>query len=149
MVDVFSPAKRSRIMASVKSTGNRGTEAKLADLLRRRGINGWRRKATVFGKPDFIFRRERLAVFVDGCFWHSCPLHASRPKTNTAFWMKKFTANRKRDRLVNKELRALGWTILRIWEHELRQPESVVRRINHSLRKKPQARLPAKLRPGA
>jgi DNA mismatch endonuclease, patch repair protein len=61
----------------------------------------------------------RLAVFVDGCFWHGDPLHATAPKTNAAFWRKKIAANRTRDRLVTRTLRALGWRVLRIWEHEL------------------------------
>jgi len=79
------------------------------------------------GKPDFVFPDQRLAVFVDGCFWHGCPLHGTNPATNREFWSEKITRNRQRDREVNRALRALGWRILRIWEHELtlkRQPEA-------------------------
>ena len=70
-------------------------------------------------KPDFVFPKLRLAVFVDGCFWHACPLHATKPRNNAALWRKKLAANRARDRKVNRALRAAGWRVLRIWEHEL------------------------------
>jgi DNA G:T-mismatch repair endonuclease len=70
-------------------------------------------------RPDFVFPKLRIAVFVDGCFWHGCPLHATRPKQNAQFWREKIAANRARDRLVTRRLRARGWRVLRIWEHEL------------------------------
>jgi G:T-mismatch repair DNA endonuclease (very short patch repair protein) len=69
--------------------------------------------------PDFVFRAHRLAVFVDGCFWHGCPLHATQPKQNAQFWREKIARNRARDRLVTRTLRAMGWRVLRIWQHEL------------------------------
>ena len=71
-------------------------------------------------RPDFVFRQARLAVFVDGCFWHCCPKHATQPKNNRAFWRHKFSANKKRDALVTRTLRSAGWRVLRIWEHTLR-----------------------------
>jgi DNA mismatch endonuclease (patch repair protein) len=70
-------------------------------------------------KPDFVFRERRLAVFVDGCFWHGCPRHFNKPRNNAAFWRRKIAANQARDRLVNRTLRRMGWRVLRIWEHEL------------------------------
>jgi DNA mismatch endonuclease (patch repair protein) len=70
-------------------------------------------------RPDFVFLKLRLAVFVDGCFWHACPRHATTPRNNAAFWRKKLSANKARDRKVNRALRAAGWRVLRIWEHEL------------------------------
>ena len=70
-------------------------------------------------KVDFVFRRERLALFVDGYFWHGCPRHATKPKNNRAFWHRKLFANKTRDRLVNQTLRRASWRVLRIWEHEL------------------------------
>jgi DNA mismatch endonuclease (patch repair protein) len=68
MPDIFTPAKRSAVMALIRLRGNRATELRLIALMREHGITGWRRNAKVFGKPDFVFRRERVAVFVDGCF---------------------------------------------------------------------------------
>ena len=68
MADIFTKAKRSEVMARIRGSGNRATELRLIALMREHGITGWRRNAPVFGKPDFVFRRERVAVFVDGCF---------------------------------------------------------------------------------
>lgn len=119
MVDVFSTRKRAVIMARVRGRGNKRTELAFLSILRRHKITGWRRHRPVFGKPDFVFSKSRLAIFVDGCFWHGCPLHASKPTTNTAFWEKKLSRNKARDCLVNRELRQRGWRILRIWQHEL------------------------------
>ncbi len=70
-------------------------------------------------RPDFVFPRLRVAVFVDGCFWHGCPRHATWPKTRAAFWLAKITGNKARDRRVNRLLRTKGWRVLRVWEHEL------------------------------
>lgn len=72
------------------------------------------------GKPDFAFPRQRVAIFVDGCFWHGCPDHYRRPKSRQDFWDAKVAANVNRDCLVNELLAARGWKVLRLWEHELR-----------------------------
>ena len=107
-------------MSRIRSRGNKDTELALVKFFRRHKITGWRRNQKVFGKPDFIFRQVRLAVFVDGCFWHGCPRHGTQPKGNRAFWKKKFARNIARDRLVSRALRRAGWRVLRIWEHTLR-----------------------------
>ena len=87
------------------------------------------------GKPDFVFPKPRLAVFVDGCFWHGCPKHATWPKTNRAFWRKKIARNRARDREVGHALRRMGWRVIRVWEHGLRGKDerSTVRRLQNHL----------------
>jgi DNA mismatch endonuclease (patch repair protein) len=121
MSDVFSKGKRSLVMAAIRSRGNKDTEVALALLLRRNRITGWRRHMPIFGRPDFIFPKLRLAIFVDGCFWHGCPQHGTKPKNNAEFWMKKLASNQVRDRLVNRTLRARGWRVVRFWEHELRR----------------------------
>jgi len=82
--------------------------------------------STVRVRPDFVFPRLGLAVFVDGCFWHACPIHATKPRTNAAFWRQKLAANRVRDQQVNRALRAAGWRVLRIWEHELARKRKAV-----------------------
>jgi DNA mismatch endonuclease (patch repair protein) len=117
--DVFTKAKRSEVMSRIRSRGNRGTELRLIAIFREHGITGWRRHRPVFGKPDFVFPKLRVAVFVDGCFWHACPQHYTAPANNATFWRKKQAANRRRDRLVNRTLRKSGWRVLRIWEHSL------------------------------
>jgi len=145
MSDVFSKAKRSAVMSRIKSRGNKDTELVLAKLLRANQITGWRRHWEVRIKnaecrsfrvrPDFVFRSARLALFVDGCFWHGCPRHATKPKTNCAFWNKKLAGNRARDLRVNRTLRRAGWKVIRIWECQLRQkPLVCLARIRHFLR---------------
>jgi DNA mismatch endonuclease (patch repair protein) len=135
MPDVFTKAKRSEVMSRIRGRDNKDTELALMRQFRAHRITGWRRQQAVFGKPDFVFHKLMLAVFVDGCFWHACPRHQTRPKNNVLFWQKKFAANRARDRLVTKTLRAQGWCVLRIWEHELtRKAEArTVRRILRTL----------------
>lgn len=107
-------------MSRVRSANNARTELALIAVFRELRITGWRRRQPLFGKPDFVFRKYRVAIFVDGCFWHSCPRHATFPKQNAAFWEEKLTRNRARDRLVNRTLRRDGWRVVRIWEHELK-----------------------------
>jgi DNA mismatch endonuclease (patch repair protein) len=154
MADVFSKAKRSEVMSRIRSRGNQATEVVLARLLRAHGITGWRRHLQLkiknsklkipkptprlqtpdprpfLVRPDFVFPRRKLAVFVDGCFWHGCPRHGTQPQGNRAFWRKKFATNRARDRRVNRALRATGWRVLRIWECTLKKrPFKCVERI--------------------
>jgi DNA mismatch endonuclease, patch repair protein len=134
MPDVFTKSKRSQVMSQIRSHGNKDTELALIKLFREHGITGWRRHQAVFGKPDFVFRKPRVAVFVDGCFWHGCPKHCNSPANNAVFWRKKLDGNGARDRRVNRALRRSGWRVLRIWEHDLpRRGEFCVRRIQAAL----------------
>ena len=134
MPDVFTKAKRSEVMSRIRSRGNKDTELALAKLLRRNKITGWRRHQKIFGKPDFVFPKFKLALFVDGCFWHGCPKHETKPKNNRAFWRRKFSRNKERDVLVTRTLRRVGWRVLRVWEHELARKNEIrlVRRILRS-----------------
>jgi DNA mismatch endonuclease, patch repair protein len=113
-----SPA-RSKQMSRVRAKGNKSTELRLIAILKASKISGWRRHPNIFGRPDFVFSKQRIVLFVDGCFWHGCPQHGRLPKSNQEFWQKKITSNRMRDRRVEKRLRKDGWTVIRIWEHEL------------------------------
>lgn len=135
MADVFTKAKRSAVMSRIRGSGNKGTELQLIAVFRAHGITGWRRHRALIGKPDFVFPKLRLAVFVDGCFWHGCPKHFIKPKGNADFWWKKITRNRERDCEVNRALRAQGWTVLRIWEHDLARKREVrlLARLKHYL----------------
>ena len=136
MADVFTPCKRSEVMSRIRGKGNKNTELAMVKLFRRHGITGWRRHPAMFGRPDFVFRKERVVVFVDGCFWHHCPKHSSLPKTHRAFWLNKFTANMKRDRLVSRVLRGRGWRVMRVWEHALirRNEGRLIGRMRRALR---------------
>jgi DNA mismatch endonuclease (patch repair protein) len=106
-------------MAHILPRGNERTELALVRLFRRYRIVGWRRHVPVFGNADFVFRKQRVAVFVDGCFWHGCPKHASTPASNRGFWRRKLERNKIRDRLVNRTLSKSGWRVVRVWQHEL------------------------------
>lgn len=100
VADTFTRAERSRIMAAVKARGNKLTEARLVDLFRRHGMTGWRRHLPIKGKPDFTFVRQRVVIFVDGCFWHGCARHLRMPQSNQAYWEKKIFGNVIRDRIT-------------------------------------------------
>lgn len=126
MADVFTKAKLSEVMSRIRGRGNKDTELALMKLLRRHHITGWRRNQSVFGKPDFAFSKARLAIFVDGCFWHGCPKHCHAPSSNRVFWKEKLAANKARDRRVNVALREQGWQVIRIWEHDLKSKHSRV-----------------------
>jgi len=131
--DIFSRSKRSDVMSRIRGKGNEKTELRLARLMRAAGIGGWRRHLPIPGRPDFSFRRQKVAVFVDGCFWHGCPWCFRLPKQNRAFWKAKIEGNRKRDRSVNGRLRRLGWKVVRIKECQLKDSERVVGRVAEAI----------------
>jgi DNA mismatch endonuclease, patch repair protein len=122
---------RSRNMRAIKASSNKSTELRLrAEFIRNR-VKGWKvRASTLPGTPDFSFKKEKVAVFVDGCFWHGCPRCGHIPKTNRAYWRAKITRNKERDRKSTKELRALGYRVIRIWECQLaKHPARCLKRI--------------------
>lgn len=156
MADVFTKARRSEVMSRIRSRGNKGTELALIRVFRTHGITGWRRhvQLRIAGgstsprpspqggegeafrvRPDFVFYKLKVAVFVDGCFWHGCPQHETKPRNNAAFWQKKFSGNKARDLLVTRSLRRNGWRVLRIWEHEMARKNAarLLRRIKRVL----------------
>jgi len=119
MADTFSKEKRSQIMRQVKSRNNKSTELKLKEYLLAKGITGWRRNSKLEGKPDFIFPHKKIAIFVDGCFWHGHNCRNVKPIQNKIYWKNKIERNKKRDRQVNKLLRLKRWKVLRFWECQL------------------------------
>jgi DNA mismatch endonuclease (patch repair protein) len=126
-MDTFSPEKRSWIMARVKSSGNRSTEIKLIAVLREHEIKGWRRNYALLGKPDFVFPKAKVAVFVDGCFWHGHPRKCRMPQANRIYWEEKIARNVARDRTVTHDLNKKGWKVIRIWEDSIQKPSTVLR----------------------
>lgn len=130
MPDRLTPEQRSRNMAAIRSNGNLTTEVRLAKLLRLEGVTGWRRRSKLFGSPDFVFCEVRLAVFVDGDFWHGRGKPHRVPKSNSAYWSAKIERNKTRDKKVNQLLRKKGWRVLRIWENDLaKHPKRVSQKI--------------------
>ncbi len=115
--DVMTPAQRSRCMSRIR---NKNTKPELA-LRKELWASGLRYRihCSLPGRPDIVFPGKRVAVFVDGCFWHGCPEHGVSPKTNAAFWKKKIRGNIERDTMITSKLKGLGWTVLRFWEHEI------------------------------
>ncbi|MDR0664164.1 MAG: very short patch repair endonuclease [Helicobacteraceae bacterium] len=116
MADVFDDKRRSFVMARVKSAKNQSTELKLIGFFKANGVKGWRRNYKLFGKPDFVFPKIKLAVFVDGCFWHGHDCRNVTPKDNAEYWREKIARNKRRDSEVAAVLQGKGWRVLRIWE---------------------------------
>lgn len=86
---------------------------------------------------DILFARSRVALLVDGCFWHGCPLHASYPKTNKDYWLPKLVENRERDKRQTAQLQAAGWKVIRVWEHDCLPPSrKLVKQIEEAVRKR-------------
>ena len=115
--DVMTPAQRRKCMSNIKGRDT-GPEVSLRSALWAAGLR-YRLRQNLPGKPDITFGMPRLAVFVDGCFWHGCPLHATKPKARRKFWRDKLRGNKIRDRKVNIQLRKIGWDVYRVWEHEV------------------------------
>ena len=133
MADVHTGKVRSFNMSRIRGKGNEKTEVRLAKLMRAGGISGWRRHLPILGRPDFSFRKQKVALFVDGCFWHGCPKCFRMPKQNMVFWKAKIEGNRKRDRSVSSRLRRLGWKVIRIRECKLKHSVRVVVKIKKAL----------------
>ena len=121
MADVFDKEKRSDIMRRIKSNKNKSTELRLIEVFRENHIIGWRRNYPVKGHPDFVFLDRKVAVFVDGCFWHGHDCRNTRPSDNQDFWNKKREKNIKHDREITERFADRGWIVLRIWECELKK----------------------------
>jgi DNA mismatch endonuclease (patch repair protein) len=132
----FGGLRRGELMSRVRSAGNLTTEERLACLLRTAGLAGWRRHQLLPGRPDFVWRKAKVAVFVDGCFWHGHDCGRNlRPRTNAKAWRDKIESNQARDRRVTRVLRKQGWTVVRIWECSLaNDPDRCVDRIRRWLR---------------
>ena len=121
-------------MSLVRGRGNKSRQLLAATMFRRCGISGRRRHVLLVGRPDFVSRVARVAVFVDGCFWHVFPIHGRIPEANMEFWTAKLTANRARDRRVDRIIRSKEWRIIRIWQHDLRlRLVASVRRVKRAL----------------
>jgi DNA mismatch endonuclease (patch repair protein) len=120
MVDVLTPEKRRLNMSRIRGV-NTKPEMLLRSALHAKGLRFRLHRRELPGSPDIVFVKARVAVFVDGCFWHGCPEHGTSPKTNRNFWSEKISGNRKRDKKASLELGTMGWKVVRIWEHDVRR----------------------------
>lgn len=136
MADSMTPAQRSRCMSRIRSADTK-PELALRKRLFEKGLR-FRTRLKLPGKPDIAFTRARMAVFVDGCFWHGCPQHGTSPRSNTDYWTAKLQRNGERDRAVDAALSADGWEVIRYWEHEIKDD---VERVADEIKAKWQALL--------
>lgn len=119
MPDTFSKKERSEIMRRVKGK-NTKPELRVRSALHRRGLR-YRLDYPLPGKPDLVFVKARVVVFIDSCFWHGCPNHLRMPKSNREYWTAKISRNVERDAKINDEYTRLDWEQLRLWEHDLKE----------------------------
>jgi DNA mismatch endonuclease (patch repair protein) len=135
MTDVFSKDKRSFVMKKVRSKGNKSTELRLVNLFKENRVLGWRQNYSIEGRPDFVFLKKRLAIFVDGCFWHGHDCRNTRPNDNANYWQLKRERNMRRDENVTALFESRGWKVVRIWECELRKANqaTIIDKIKYNL----------------
>jgi DNA mismatch endonuclease (patch repair protein) len=138
MTDILTPDERSVRMSRVRQAGT-DVELRLRKALWNAGFHYRLRTADKLpGRPDIVFVGRKVAIFVDGCFWHGCPIHGTRPKTNAQFWDQKIKRNGERDQQVDNKLAEAGWHVIRLWEHEVRNElPACVRRIAFALQVTP------------
>lgn len=120
MSDIFDKSKRSEIMKKVRSKNNKSTELKLIQIFKENNIHGWRRNYKVKVHSDFVFLNKKIAIFVDGCFWHGHNFRNTKPKENQEYWDKKRERNMKHDKEITEYFENRGWTVFRIRECELK-----------------------------
>ena len=125
MADIFDKAKRSEIMKKARSENNKSTELQLIHIFKENTIHGWRRNYKVKGHPDFVFLNKKIAIFVDGCFWHGHDCRNTKPKDNQEYWDKKRERNMKHDKEITEYFENRGWTVIRIWECELKNKKAL------------------------
>jgi len=132
-MDNLTPAQRRKNMQNIRAV-NTMPELLIAKELRKRKIYFARNVKTLAGKPDFVFRRKKTAVFIDSDFWHGHPIRCIMPKSNLSYWQSKIERNRQRDKAVNKQLKSMGWHIIRIWEYDINKSlEKSIKKIISSI----------------
>jgi len=119
-MDNLTCEQRRRNMQNIRSA-NTTPERIIAKELRKRKIYFAKNVKTILGKPDFVFRRKRVVVFIDSDFWHGHPKRCIMPKSNLSYWEGKIERNRQRDKMVNRKLKSMGWQVIRIWEYDLKK----------------------------
>lgn len=133
MTDTLTSEQRRRCMSNVRNK-NTGIEMQLRRALWKAGMR-YRVNFKLPGKPDIAFPKRKIVIFIDGCFWHGCPIHGSIPKTNTGFWEAKIKGNIERDRSITTQLATDDWVVIRVWEHEIKKcVDAVVENIIENLR---------------
>lgn len=133
MTDVLTKKQRSYCMSRIRAKDTQ-PEIILRNAISGAGIKGYRLNYKLLGKPDIVFTKRKIAIFIDGCFWHKCPKCFIKPETNRKFWNEKIESNIKRDKIVNAKLKGKGWKVIRIWEHEIKNQKVIKKRIIDKIR---------------
>jgi DNA mismatch endonuclease, patch repair protein len=129
MADVHTKEQRTYNMSRIRSK-NTSPELIIRKMLFAEGHRGYRIYYDLPGRPDIVFVKKKIAIFIDGCFWHKCPFDFQEPATRKEFWLKKIDSNVERDKRVNDTLQSEGWIVLRFWEHEVKKdPNNVIEKI--------------------
>ncbi len=123
-------------MAAVHSENTKLEQTLVAILEDDRITNFVCNEKSLPGKPDIAFNHVKVVIFLDSCFWHGCPKHLRRPSSNQAYWRPKIDNNVKRDLRNRAKLRRMGWSVLRVWEHDLKNPTSVVKKVRRALKRR-------------
>lgn len=119
MVDSISKEQRTKNMKAIRSQSK--LENKVSQALWKKGIRFRKNDKSLLGKPDISIKKYKIVIFIDSCFWHSCEIHGTKPKTNQEFWHKKLNRNKERDKEVTTYYLENNWHIKRVWEHELKK----------------------------
>jgi len=123
MADIFSKKKRSEIMSKIKSKDTK-IEVEFRKAIWKTGFRYRKNPSGYFGKPDLVSKKQKIAIFIDSCFWHGCKKHCRLPSTRKNYWLPKIERNKQRDKEVNRHYKKLGWKIIRVWEHGLKKSKS-------------------------
>jgi DNA mismatch endonuclease, patch repair protein len=129
MADIFSKEKRSDVMSKIRSKETK-LEIEFRKKLWKAGFRYRKNASGYYGKPDVLLKKHKTVIFIDSCFWHGCKKHFKLPTTRMEFWKTKIEQNKKRDKEVNKYFRKKDWQVLRIWEHDLKSEEKILKMID-------------------
>lgn len=133
-MDNLKPEQRKKNMQNIRSADTK-MEISIRSILHRKGYRFRKNVKTLIGKPDIVLHKYKTVVFLDSCFWHQCPYHSNIPSSNKTYWIPKLKRNKLRAKEVNKELRKKGWSVLRFWEHQVRNDvHAVVKKIEGQLK---------------
>ncbi len=133
-MDNVSKSVRSRTMSKIKSA-NSFPEILMGKMLCAAGIRGYRKHWRVLGKPDFAWPGRKIALFMDGCFWHGCSRCCRMPTSNQTYWSSKIARNKERDRRTTRTLRCLGWAVIRVRECDVAKAKFIPK-VNHLLERR-------------
>ncbi|HEU5376055.1 MAG TPA: very short patch repair endonuclease [Ktedonobacteraceae bacterium] len=139
-MDTVDKETRSRVMSTIRNKHTK-LEQIFEQLLQEAGVTEFACYVRELpGTPDIVFMEVKVAVFVDSCFWHGCPKHLRRPKSNETYWQPKIEKNIKRDQKTRAALRRRGWSVLRIWEHDLKYPAKAVEKVRRAIARRKEAK---------